>query len=215
MTKTAELWRKEAQAGLDRAKVPALASGGTDRLAEYWKSLSPETRRTLVNTVLGGAAGGGAMGVMGALAAPEGRALHRGISSAMLGSVLGSLAGGAGTAAYEAVAKGRSLPGEVKGTRPLGDTLSDKVVGGMIHNPALTTGTVAGGYLTATGLDRVLGIANRMDEANRTLRPGERLATLARGGAALGLGGAARVAALPAGMTLGYLIDRYIKGNYE
>ena len=215
MTKTA--WRKEAQAGLDKvAQVhpKALSSGGTDQLSHYWNSLSDDTKSTLINSILGGVAGGGALGTMGALAAPKGQALHRGISSAMLGSILGAITGGAGTAAYRTVAGGRRLPDEIKGHRPIGDTVSDKIVGTMIHNPATTAGLGIGGYFGGSGLLSASKGLNAMHAARKKLPPGARLLPYSAVMEHMG-GPTFSMAALPAGVGLGYMLDRYIKGNYE
>lgn len=216
MTKTAQLWKLEAQQGLDKVAVSstALGSGSLDALKNYWDGLSAETKSTLVNSALGGALGGTAMGTMGALSAPQGQGLGKGISMAALGTLLGSLAGGSGTMAYNAVSNGRQLPGEVRGHRAVGDTLANTVVGGALKNPGLTAGTVAGGWSAGLGLKALMAKYKDFNKDFKDLAPGERLAPIMAIGSR-GIGPMTRIAALPAGMALGYLIDKYIKGDYE
>lgn len=233
MTKTAQLWKLEAQQGLDKIAVSstALGSGSLDALKNYWDGLSAETKSTLVNSALGGALGGTAMGTMGAMSAPQGQGLGKGISMAALGTLLGSLAGGSGTMAYNAVSNGRQLPGEVKGHRAVGDTVASTVVGGMLKNPGLTAGTVGGGWLAGGGIKAMLSHINSFNKKEleaaaktpaKTIDPltfknliaGERGTAVRDLGLKL-LGPSRNIAALPAGITLGYLIDKYIKGDYE
>ena len=216
MTKTAELWKKEAQAGLEKVAVShkSLSSGGMDRLTEYWNMLSPETKQTLINSIIGGTVGAGSMGIMGALSAPEGHGLSKGVNSAMMGSILGALTGGAGTAAYNALSSGRVLPGEVKDKRPFSESASDKVVGSMLHNPLFTAGTVGGGYFAAKGGHELLGNVGELENIMKNMTAGTKIPAYSKAlhmasPSLLGL------AALPAGMTMGYLADKYLKGDYE
>jgi hypothetical protein len=224
-----DAWKADADAGLEKAAqidIKALASDGTDRLREFWDKLSPETKSTLVNSLIGGALGGGAMGGMGMLSAPEGQGLHRAIGSGVLGAILGALAGGAGTAGYHAAAGGRRLPGEIHGHHSLGDRLSNALVGTAWSHPALTTGGLAGGYFSGRGLlDTIKGISKSRAAREEKALAGSHgpLADLAHMDvidAAEHLGGdfgppLKMVAALPLGVGAGYLLDKYIKGQYD
>jgi hypothetical protein len=281
-------WKADADAGLTKAAadidIKALASGGVDRLREFWANLPPETKSTLVNSLIGGALGGAAAGGMGMMSAPEGQGLHRAVGTGTLGAILGALAGGAGTAGYHALTGGRALPGEVKGHRAIGDTAADIVVGGMVRHPMLSLGGILGGLTSSSGIwgtirglnaatertterevDPVIRqqvndlntqirnlrsqLRNTVNRHQRTrladeigilkhdvrelrprmqreiqrvdnpilrnLRAGQRMEAYLSAADRLQGAPIRAVAGLPVGLGLGYLADKYIKGEYE
>ena len=216
----ANQWKADANAGLEKAAidVQALASGGIDRLKEYWDQLSPGTKQTMLNALIGGAVGGTAMGGMGFMTAPEGQGLSSAVSKGLMGALLGSVAGGAGTAGYNALTSGRVLPGEVEGGRSLGDKVSDSVVGSMVSNPFLTAGGTIGGISAVTGAHSIMTNAGSIEKLRAAVaKAGSRGARISEmlPHAAKITGGALGVAALPAGLAMGYLLDKYLKGDYK
>ena len=226
-------WRKSAQSALDSVKFDpqAMMTNTKDRLHEFWAKLSPATKQTLLNSAIGGLVGGGVGGAAGMAYSEPGHGLSEMVSKGLLGGAMGGAAAGLGTAGYQAATSGRVLPGEERGLAPA-DRLANTVVGGMAHNPMLTAGTGLGAYGGYQGYkklvdaskdqvvsDRLLAELNQLAQGNPTIL--RKLMDLT--GATARMigsdhrigGGAIGIAALPVGMGMGWLADRYLKGKND
>ena len=207
-------------------------------LVDFWKKLTPETQQTLKNSLIGGLVGG--VGGAGAGIMSEKRSP---VSTGIMGALMGALAGGGGTLGYQLLTGKRKFPGEPDRT-PVGvDATVDNIADKLISNPGLAAGTLAGGALATRGLPSGNAIAeaasqggagayNRVQNALRRIshqvernNPGRlnRVLNIARERIAYRrfasrnnlLRHPLALAALPVGAGVGYMVDRYLRGDNE
>lgn len=146
---THDEWIKDAQAGLDDAaeKIAQQSMGGDllGNLGQWWDGLGPDTQRIVKNSLIGGALGAGTLGTAGAMTAGEDESsIGQAIKNGLIGTVGGAIAGGAGTAGWDMLTKGRQLPGETQpggATGSVIDGLANETTRGVLSAPF----TVAGG----------------------------------------------------------------------
>lgn len=207
----------KAQEALKKVAAKDMKSQkGHNSIKDYWESLDSSTKEMLINSVIGSLLGGGLLGASTYAATPvQARNTNKdkSLSSAVFGALLGALAGGGSTLAYNALTSGRQLPGEVSDEPPLYHNIADYTVGKVMKNPFLTLGGLGGGYMTYSGLGE---LAEKSDDIAKILsqaKKGKGLKTLIK---LFGKtrGSALRAAALPIGAGLGFLADTYAFGDY-
>lgn len=210
--------KKEAQEAVDGAydKVKNFSDGGS-RLGEFWNSLSPTTKNLLVNTLFGSALGAAVTGVSGGTAADtEGgeSALMEGLKSAVPGAILGGLTTGGTTLAYNLLNKDVELPGEQ--TRKGIENAPGDIIGFGMRHPFASLGAILGVAPTAnaaSGIEHALEQASAAGAKNISKWTAMRRA-LIRGGKGPGvLGTLLRLAAIPAGITAGAILDKRLHGD--
>jgi hypothetical protein len=226
-------WRKSAQSALDGIKFnpQGMMADAKGRLTEFWEKLSPATKQTLFNAAVGGLVGGGVAGAAGGMYAAPGEGLSQMVSKALMGGALGAGAAGLGTAGWQAATSGRVLPGEQKGVSPA-DRMAEGVVGTMVRNPALTAGTGLGLYSGYKGIEKIQAglesqAARQAIESALFTRSGgdpnilkqlaERAGLVGKevAGSNLLTRGGIGLLGLPAGVGMGWLVDRYLKGHND
>ena len=206
---------------LFRRSKSAIGNAGNS-IADWYSGISPEARKTIIRALIGGAVGGGAAGLASA-GTPRDRE-YRGssISPALLGALLGGGAA-AGFPLGAKLLKGSiRLPGEPR--KPIISSGIESLLSPFASNPAATAGGGLGALALYKGLDPAktpIQKAFRSGMGNVKQNPAGKFRGLLRGakGAWKGTklvpgGGKAQLMAVPAGLAVGALIDKYLKGDY-
>jgi hypothetical protein len=163
---------------------------GTEAMSNWYEGVSPDAKKLLMRGLLGAGIGGGTAAALKALTPKdpeEGRG--RVLGPALLGALLGGGAAAGLPAGLKMIGGGLRFEGAKK--RPAAAKAIDKLVDPMVRNPATTIGGAAG-VAKAPALSRLI-----KSYTGRKVRPGK-----------------AALVSVPAGLLLGSVIDRYLKGRF-
>ena len=187
-------------------------------ISDWYNDINPEARKALMRGLIGAGVGGALSGGVAAMGPRDRESKSPVLGPALLGALMGGGAAAGIPAGLKMLSGGIKLPGE-KG-RPAGAKAVETLAGPAARNPATTIGGIwgarklykgqgpvrkaweaaapAAGKLNASKLHNILQRA-RGTWKGTTFKPG---------------GGRAAMLAPVAGMALGGVVDKYIKGDY-
>jgi len=193
-------------------------------ISDWYGDLSPEVRNAVIRGLAGAAIGGGLSGAVAHGMPKDVEDKSSVLSPALLGALLGGGAAASLPVGAKLLSSNIKFPGEKR--RPLGSVLSNALLTPFIQNPATTIGGITGtGILARKGIGGAgnLPVAEAWKATKRftlpmTMNAREKLVDLVEhiGRTYKGTtpGGKTSMLAAPVGLTLGWLIDKYLKGEY-
>ena len=170
------------------------AGQGTDAVKDWYGGINPEAKKALIRGLTGAAVAGGGVAAMRALTPKDREKSTRELI--LSPTLLAALLGGGVAAGLPAGMKmlGGGIKFEAEKPRSGASAAIDSVVDPMVRNPGTTIGT-------ALGVSKVPAAARALKRLHTT------------GVLKKPVSGKFGLLTIPAGFTLGAVIDRYLKGK--
>ena len=169
---------------------------GADSIQDWYQGVNPDVKKTIMRGLAGAVAGGGSVAALRALTPrdPEISVGKHILSPALLAALLGGGAAAGLPAGLKMLGGGIKFEGEKPRTG--GAKALDSIIGPMVRNPATTAGA-------AIGTAKAPAAAKAFKNLHKTgLLPGKMKVTPKAG-----------LLTIPAGVALGMILDRYLKGQ--